>query len=146
MEFLKSISKETKKLVLFLSIILVLLVGAVLFAKRAHAAYVPYGVSSGALKQRMEWISVQNTGTVSIVAQSGFVNGIARAGVGLVTMSWPTTIWTSAPACTCTAVVGGRTCAFTGGAAPTISGVQVDTSAGSSDEDRAFYMICIGPR
>jgi hypothetical protein len=133
-----------KRLCSFSAIFFIALFAGIIYS--AYASYVPFSISSGGNKQRLEWIRIQNNGTVSILAQSStWVTGSAHAGTGLVTLSW-SNIWSAAPSCTCTAIVGGRICAFSGGSPPSTTGVQVNTSNNAGDEDRNFDMTCVGPR
>jgi hypothetical protein len=103
--------------------------------------------SSGAL--RTEHASVTSTCTSSpctIALQSGsWVSSITRASTGNYTVNFVAGIFSSAPTCQVTVI--GSLGYPTISSAPTTSSFNIETSqTGGSDVDRAFGIICMGPR
>lgn len=102
-------------------------------------------------QERVERISITNSGTPTIARQSGsWVTSLTDGGVGITTLVIPSGIFSDVPTCVCNNALngGGATCKIDG--VPTATSVQIRTyseSAGTLTlNDNDATVICMGPR
>lgn len=100
--------------------------------------------STSAGQEHIERARIANNGTATVTSQSASPAWtVNRSALGVVDITFNTT-WTTAPMCTCSAEIGGRTCALTSLTTTTAQVQILNTSA--VNEDRNFSIICMGPR
>jgi hypothetical protein len=88
-----------------------------------------------------DWASVANSGTATIVSQSGFLSGVSRTGAGLVTNTFATP-YAVAPICFCQSNAGNGEIFYTNSV--TTSSVVCGNTATATD--RPYNLLCFGPR
>lgn len=116
------------------------------------AAYIPFLVSSGADKIRIEAAVVAGPSggacAVTEIGSSDWINGNASSGAtGACTFSFNANVWTAAPSCQCT-THGGNTRNCSTSSAPTTSAwstITFITSTGAA-ENNVISIMCVGQR
>ena len=94
---------------------------------------------------RIEGASIDNTGTATIVRQTGsWINSVSRTGAGVVEINYSSSLWSVAPMCTLT-INAATLIARVESITTTRLTTRMITSAGVST-DNPFYVMCIGPR
>lgn len=119
------------------------------FAAIALAAYVPYAVTSGADKQRVEWVRIENSGgTASTKSQSGsWVASYTNPATGKIAVTITSGVFSAAPSCLCVVADGDINgfCYQNGTVSSTSATFQTRTDAGSNSNSDVD-VICFGPR
>lgn len=94
---------------------------------------------------RIEGASIDNTGTATIVRQTGsWINSVSRTGAGVVEINYSSSLWSVAPICTLT-INAATLIARVESITTTKLTTRMITSAGTST-DNPFYVQCMGPR
>lgn len=94
---------------------------------------------------RIEGASIDNTGTATIVRQTGsWINSVSRTSAGVVEINYSSSLWSVAPLCTLT-INAATLIARVESITTTRLTTRMITSAGVST-DNPFYVMCIGPR
>lgn len=118
------------------------------FSTVALAAYVPYSVTSGQNKERIERakVDINCNSSTTVLSQSGsWITSCACQGTGDVICTIATGVFSAAPACTYTAQANNNV--SNSGQAPTATSFRARTrTLGDVDANDTFYVMCMGPR
>lgn len=102
------------------------------------------GVISDTSGEKVVRLRVFNTGSASIVSQSGsWVSAVSLIGTGSVHIDYDSSTFSDDPTCVCTTVDAGMTCNITSLDSDSMV-VRVVTDA-NSNYNSPFSLICMGP-
>lgn len=102
-------------------------------------------ISNVANGVRVESASIDNTGSATIVRQTGsWISSVSRTGTGVVEVNYSASLWSAPPSCT-VSINAATLIARVESVTTTRLTTRMITSAGTST-DNPFYVTCIGPR